>query len=335
MADIGKKVYQYDLDGNFIAEFNSINQASDLTKTHVMGLIKCLKGKNLKANNFYWSDVYYMKLKLDDIEYYKRDYFKNIFCQFDLKGKFIKKFYSCTEASKELNIPLTNVGQAVRGDVKICYGYIFLNTHNTNDLTEEFLIDYLKIKPIYQYDLDGNFIAKYNSGMEAHRITKLPHTSITQNLRGEVGSVKNKFVFSYNEKIEKYIKNTSPKKPVAQYDLDGKFIKVYISVTEAHKQTKISDSQIVQCCKRKIINKTAGGFIWRYYNDSKKNIPKKDIKLSSNKKCILQYDLKGNLIKEWDGVRIAARGLNFSPSYISNVLNNKIDSYNDFVFKYK
>jgi len=52
-------------------------------------------------------------------------------------------------------------------------------------------------------------------------------------------------------------------RPVAQYNLDGRFVHKYNSVKEASVRTKVSESSIVCCCKSRY--KTAGGFIWKYY----------------------------------------------------------------------
>ena len=43
----------------------------------------------------------------------------------------------------------------------------------------------VKVKEVYQYDLNNNFIAKYASQSEAHRQTKISQGNIGQALRGE------------------------------------------------------------------------------------------------------------------------------------------------------
>ncbi|MCK9543586.1 MAG: hypothetical protein M0R03_16330 [Novosphingobium sp.] len=54
------------------------------------------------------------------------------------------------------------------------------------------------------------------------------------------------------------------RKSVLQYDLKGRFIKEWISQSEAHRYLKIDISSISQCCSGK--RKTAGGFIWVIQN---------------------------------------------------------------------
>lgn len=53
-------------------------------------------------------------------------------------------------------------------------------------------------------------------------------------------------------------------KPVYQFNKNGVFIKYYDGASEAGRQTGISKYDISACCRN--IQKTAGGYIWRYAN---------------------------------------------------------------------
>ena len=52
-------------------------------------------------------------------------------------------------------------------------------------------------------------------------------------------------------------------KKVVQFDLDMKIIKIWDKIIEAEKEYKIAHGKITMVCKNK--RKTAGGYIWRYY----------------------------------------------------------------------
>lgn len=54
-------------------------------------------------------------------------------------------------------------------------------------------------------------------------------------------------------------------KPVLQYDLKDNFITEYISGKEAARQVNIQQASLVRCLQG--IQKTAGGYKWRYKND--------------------------------------------------------------------
>ena len=54
---------------------------------------------------------------------------------------------------------------------------------------------------------------------------------------------------------------------IQQLDKNGKLIKIYSAVMDAERETGISNSKIVACCKKHYGRKTAGGYIWRYVNE--------------------------------------------------------------------
>lgn len=58
------------------------------------------------------------------------------------------------------------------------------------------------------------------------------------------------------------INNPKTTKKVFQFDLNGTFIKEWISATEVQRQLGIKQPLIVRVCKGR--RKSTGGFIWRY-----------------------------------------------------------------------
>ena len=64
-------------------------------------------------------------------------------------------------------------------------------------------------------------------------------------------------------KNNKYIMNHY-KKPVLQFSKDGYLINKWDSAKDAEKMLSVGGPQIAKCCKRKA--KTAGGYIWKYYD---------------------------------------------------------------------
>ena len=63
-----------------------------------------------------------------------------------------------------------------------------------------------------------------------------------------------------NNDIEPYVKKPINNKPVNQFDLDGNFIRSFVSETEAKKIT--GAAKVGEVCKGK--RKQSGGYIWRY-----------------------------------------------------------------------
>jgi hypothetical protein len=60
----------------------------------------------------------------------------------------------------------------------------------------------------------------------------------------------------------------SQARKVLQYDKKGIFIKEYESINDASIITSIDDGSICKVCKGNGVNKSAGGFIWKYKDDS-------------------------------------------------------------------
>ena len=90
-------------------------------------------------------------------------------------------------------------------------------------------------RPVYQYDLDGNFIQGYKSGADARRKTRILAINLCCN-----GGVKSAggYIWSYekHDKISKCIRNYRTSK-VYQYGLDGSYIASYDSILEASQIT--------------------------------------------------------------------------------------------------
>lgn len=148
-------------------------------------------------------------------------------------------------------------------------------------------------------------------------------------------------------------------KPVLQYSLNGDFISEYVSIKEASESTGIHKQNIGACVNGKY--KKSGGFIWKYkYEECKLQAHlKENIKMPKhsdltkmklrkkrsdktiekmrrlNTKEILQYDMNGNLIKEWSSISEASRFYNIGNSGIVSCLKGKIKYYKGFIWKYK
>jgi group I intron endonuclease len=120
--------------------------------------------------------------------------------------------------------------------------------------------------------------------------------------------------------------NSKLKKPILQFNLEGELIKEYSSLTEA---TKILDFRIHEVLRG--VTKTAGGFIFIYkekWDGSKPNITPDKHSIP-----ILQLDLKGNIIKEWESTSQAHKELNLTS--ILNCLKERTKTAGGFKWKYK
>lgn len=134
-----------------------------------------------------------------------------------------------------------------------------------------------RIKPVLQYDLNGNFIREWDGARMAAEECGFSRKQITAVCGNKVGRKSaNNFLWKYKtdenypKKIKPYIRQFK-KKSVYQYDLNKKLIKEWSSITDASKILKIEIGDISACCKHKPQHKTAGGYIWEYKNKEKNN----------------------------------------------------------------
>ena len=97
MGKIGK-IYQYDLDGNFVDEYDNPVEASNLLSGHTTSNIySSLKGsrKYRTVHNSYWSNVYYKK--------YPKELMKNPkkqICQYDKDMNLVRIYDRLTDVIK-------------------------------------------------------------------------------------------------------------------------------------------------------------------------------------------------------------------------------------------
>lgn len=70
---------------------------------------------------------------------------------------------------------------------------------------------------------------------------------------------------SRNKKLSVALMNRKDcSRSVLQFTKDGDFIKRYVSIKEAGRQTGINRADINSCALKKVYRKTAGGFVWVY-----------------------------------------------------------------------
>lgn len=149
------KVFQYDLKGNFIKEFKSITIATKETNSH--NIHGVLKGKLKTSGGFVWCKI----KKIFDINYEKKKIF-----QYDIKGNFIKKWENLTQIKE--NFPGNTIIRCINGKQKSAYGFLWVFENETVKIKTP----RSDSKSIFQFDLNGNFIKRWNSIGEAKKEIK-------------------------------------------------------------------------------------------------------------------------------------------------------------------
>ncbi len=198
-------------------------------------------------------------------------------------------------------------------------------------------------KKIYQYDFEGKLMNIYSSASEASLITGYNKDYISAACRKTYSSA-NGYIWTYEDEetdIQVLINRVPPSKkvPVFQYDIKGKLIQEYTSITEAARITGLSKTAISHSVNSKEKTLTAGGFLWDKEKNSEK-ISKKIIKYNNRyddrKRKIEQYDKKGNFIAEYESITDAAKaiGKESCRSSINKVCQGKQQTSCGFIWKY-
>jgi hypothetical protein len=121
--------------------------------------------------------------------------------------------------------------------------------------------------------------------------------------------------------------------PILQYDLKGNFIREWNSAKQYAEEHKLTGTAITRCLKTK--TQSACGSLWRYKT---LNYPLKistPIYYKNNFTPINQYDLNGNLIKEWPSILIASKKLNINDKAIWNTLKGRAKTSGGYIWTYK
>ena len=83
--------------------------------------------------------------------------------QYDLNGNFIQHYEYIKDAAAKYNIDGSTISHCCKGDILTAAGYIWLYEKDENLIKERVNRVVLPKASVFQYSLDGNFIAEYES----------------------------------------------------------------------------------------------------------------------------------------------------------------------------
>lgn len=175
----------------------------------------------------------------------------------------------------------------------------------------------MRFARVKQYSKFGEYIRTFDSIIDAAHSLNIDE-SIVRASCGKKGAflVDKKYRWVYEcDNIVSIDKLHTRDKEVNQYNLNGEFLKTWISAKEIEEKLNFDHSKIAACCREK--QKTAYGYIWRYHLGYTSNLS-----LSNDYFCIstenygkvhkipiVQMDLDGNFIQIWDSATTAMQVL--------------------------
>ena len=270
-------VYQYDLRGNFIKEWENatiVHQETGIDNYEI-GLSAKTPGAR-HAGRYLWSYE-----KHDKIEVFRdfRGLYAKVY-QFDLDGNIINIYNNLHEVDKK---KINKVRESCKSGVAR-YSSIWLfeedyTKQNIDKIVQEIRNkSYLKGKPVRMYSLDGIYITTFPNANFAAKETGLEYGAIVAASRGVNASHRtNKYLWYYEEdmkddQVDAW--NNTRRKMVYQFDLNGLYIRSFESLTEAKKMFGTTIGNVIR-------NKhIAYGYFWIYqeeYDDLKEKYNLQDL----------------------------------------------------------
>lgn len=183
----------------------------------------------------------------------------------------------------------------------------------------------------------------FSNAIKKYGWSNIEHEIITKGLNEEdAKEMERFFIRMYKSYDPKYGYNKTfggdsvaiiVEKKILQYDLYGRLLKTFDSLTEASEKTKTSISRISDCANGKRF--TTNGFIWLFEDDKEKEKKLKE-KIKEKKhpsamcgganhqaRAIEQYTLDGQYIKTFPSAQDAADELNIDYTTIKKCASDK------------
>ena len=275
---------------------------------------------------------------------------KRAILRYTKDGKFVKRYGSVLDASKELKIDDSSICKVCSGRTKTVRGYIWkYETEEINevpiDLEEwKFIPEYndlyriskegqiwsIRHKKLLKYRMDQKkpkvcLKDKKQSAKLVHRLvaqTYIPNVNNHEYVLQRDGNPENVSLSNLewgslsDSLIASRLRTPAQNlRPVRQYDLDGVFIKDFPSLVAAKKEMGLKTSSgIHQCCSGR--KPTCSGFKWSYADQISPPVRK-----TRGRRKVEQIDLDtGKTINIFNSIKDAKKALgHVGTSHISNV----------------
>lgn len=176
--------------------------------------------------------------------------------QYDKQGNFIRTWDSASSIEKELNYRAGDISACANKHRPTAYNFYWCYSGQTPEFKT-----YGIRRPVYQFDLKGNLIRKFESATEAAKSLGKRGDHIIDCCNGKQPTAFH-YYWSYSNDTPKINLYRTIRK-VYQFDLEGNKIAEFKNAMDAARSLGKSDnSTILDCCNGKY--KTCYGFVWKY-----------------------------------------------------------------------
>ena len=225
-----KKVFQYSLDGEFIAEHQSFYAAGVAVNRDYTAISYAIRFKGKCANCLWSTD----KLEhLDTSLYRLNDSGKIKVYVYTLSGDFIKEFKSHKYACSYLNINNSVLKEACEFGIPIKNSYYAC--YKKSDKFDKARKEYILSRKVYQYDAStSKFITEFETQQEAELM--FPKSKVSKSIRLKTDDGNGYKWALVKRDLYTNINKRNEKKPVIKKDLNGNIVKIFESATAAAKE---------------------------------------------------------------------------------------------------
>jgi len=343
-----KQVSQYDMDGKFVATYESMATAANalgITISAISAVVRRTQGV-LTAGGFIWRLGSGKKMiAVKKIHQAIRATKGAPVSQYNFDGQRINTYYNIAQAAKAVSMERKVISDAVNGHVLVTAGSIWRKgeAEQIDVSKERTSLSLRKGYTISRYDKDGAKQATYTSSKKAGTsigaaVERINAMAIRDDLLldgsiwryGDAPHLPQAEVDRIRENIKK-----ERAKEVTQYDLKGQRVGCFASITEASRLTEIAAGAIAGCVNGH--KATGGGYLWRRgTGDVRLVLPEMPRRLGSKlRKAISQFDKNGKLIGNFKTIKEASRSLNIHYTSISAVLRGDSITAGGFIWKIK
>lgn len=237
------KIYQFDLEGNLIKEWESITEASEFFGVSHTAILNADKVKG-SCKKYFWSRNSF--IDINNYSFYEG----NICYQYDSDGNYLETYNSLYEAAKCNTFPLQSIERAVKGGYKV--GNYYYSTILYENYKGKESISFIKT-PLYVYNLEGFYITTLKGKEEIQSYFGITGLSVI-NVAFRTERPYKQWQLS-NIKVDRMPpttnKRNTPKK-VGCFTLTGDLIEQFDSITKACKKygtgvQKVLRDQQQQC----------------------------------------------------------------------------------------
>ena len=258
----GKRVLQYDYEGNLISIHKTVSAAAEAVGlTAATPISNCCLGKGITAGGYIWRylDSPLTKAELSEIEIKHKPV-----DQYSSDGNFIKTWPTVMDASKALSISscsISDICRHVNQNRHTAGGYLW-SYHGTPPLINKKKKTFVWKRKVCQFDRDGNLIAIHNSLKDAAKAVGATWQTIQRCCNGKRATTHG-YLWAFEGKKpsnKAFLRAKKNNTVIQQIDKNGKIIRTYSKLWEASEKTGFSVTSIQYASQHE---KWSCGYLWK------------------------------------------------------------------------